>query len=203
MRHLVVITFAMMLFGCVQRKAEVQNINDSIAEADTVPKDVLGGGVVDLAAPSTSDATRDSLFISDSVFSQLTKDFYSNARQVQVKHFGGGDCEGWFKRFVMDTDTFTVDCMYCGEYGFSNAQFINRKDSILMVRIFDVDNLIPDYSVSEMIYTFKGEVLTLSVRSKTINDTYNSEISFGDSSFDVKTIFNSQKEYSEMKKMLK
>jgi hypothetical protein len=119
------------------------------------------------------DVDSDSLLAASADKSKLA-DFITNGTKIEEKEYGGGDCDGKFKRFVLDEDTLTIDKYDCGDYGFGNTGFVSNHDSLRYVREYKIEWFPGDeeneYNVSETIYEFTANKLTKRTRTKSIKD---------------------------------
>lgn len=60
--------------------------------------------------------------------------------EMAQQPYGGGDCWGKVRRFVLDEDTLTIDKHSCGEYGFGNTVFLKTGDSLRLVATYEVEH---------------------------------------------------------------
>ncbi|MBT1696021.1 hypothetical protein KK083_03975 [Fulvivirgaceae bacterium PWU4] len=60
--------------------------------------------------------------------------------EMAQQPYGGGDCWGKVRRFVLAGDTLTIDKHSCGEHGFGNTVFLKTGDSLRMVVTYEVDH---------------------------------------------------------------
>lgn len=60
--------------------------------------------------------------------------------EIAQQPYGGGDCQGKVRRFVLAEDTLTIDKHSCGEYGFENVVFLKTGDSLKLVATYKVDH---------------------------------------------------------------
>jgi hypothetical protein len=64
----------------------------------------------------------------------------TRGREIEGQPYGGGDCWGKVRRFVLDNDTLTIDKYKCGEHGFGNKVFIKEGDSLKLAVTYRIDH---------------------------------------------------------------
>lgn len=146
----------------------------------------------------------DSLLLSHSDFEKIILTFRVQGTKIKEKEYGGGDCWGRYKRFLLNGDTLTINKNSCGDYGFSNSQFLTKGDSISIVRKFEMqwsaDSTETKFIVLEQIYTFKEGQLTINEKTKTILDWKGYDLK--ELPFKSRTT-NGQQEYTDLKNELR
>ena len=170
MKHrFLLIVICSLTFFCSPEKKENQETLESVAKiksTDSIRTEV------DYYAESLiyRDANSDSLIIGSNDLIDLINSFKQTGKLITAKKYGGGDYSGKFRIFSEGSDTLIVDKNNSGEYGFGNAQYLIRKDSLKYVRKYRLES---DYGynkhlIKENIFKFYNGRVVLLERSKTI-----------------------------------
>ena len=143
----------------------------------------------------------DSLLLDNGDFGNLIPLYRTKGKLVKEKEYGSDDCAGKYKQFELNGGRLTINKSSCGDYGFSNSQFLIKNDSLLQVRkyevLWNVANKEFELGITEQIFFFNAGRLTLKERHKTVSDWIG---------FDLREVpFNSNsivghKEYDNLKK---
>lgn len=194
----------MVLLSCskTDRPIEIDAKNTVEKKWDTL--NVKGNAVDNYSAAIIyTDTDSDSLLLDNQDFDNLIPLYRTKGKLIKVETYGGGDCEGKYKEFDLNGERLTINKSSCGDYGFSNSQFLMRGDSLLRARKYDVQwNVVNkefELDIIEQIFLFNVGRLTLKERKKSVNDWIG---------FDLKDIpfksslIDGNKEYANLKKEL-
>lgn len=142
----------------------------------------------------------DSLVLDLPDLKQIIKSFTSG-QKVREKEYGAGDYFGKFRVYANKSDTLIVDKGDGGEYGFDNAQYLKKNDSIVLYRQYKFENTYwaKVDSITETVVKFKKGSMILTQRA--MSSSALSKLYFGNIKFD--TIHaNATIKYKQLKERL-
>jgi hypothetical protein len=192
------------LIGCSRPNGQIETINaDTLYKASSLDTLRVLKNTIDNFSKSIvySDIDSDSLLIYNKDLEDLILLYKREGKLVNEKRYEGSDCAGKYRQFRFNNNQLTINKSSCGDYGFSNSQFLMNGDSLLTVRKYEALWMVTskdfEMVITEQIFFFNAGSLTLKEREKTVSDWVG---------FDLKNIpFNSSmilghKEYDELKK---
>lgn len=164
----------LIICACGQNKSSIkEEMVDSTEQVSSIDQsldilikdDLLWKGYrsLDSDSLSTNDRTSDSILVV----------FIQNGEMTEKKSYSGGDCEGLYKVYSTKDKNFTliVDKFDCGDYGFSNNQYLTNRDSIVFFREFIVNWYNREiYDATERIITFNNGKTLIKERSVPISE---------------------------------
>jgi hypothetical protein len=137
---------------------------DHQTTADTVGTDYYA------ASEIYREADSDSLIIRSNELTNIIHSFRQSGKMVTSKEYGAGDYYGKFKIFVRNEDTLVIDKNDSGEYGFGNAQYLIKEDSLKYIRKYILESVYGEniHMIKESIFKFESSSTISLERSKTI-----------------------------------
>jgi len=117
----------------------------------------------------------------------------------------GDNCESW--KTIINKQENTALYLFKGdggEYGFSNDQFLLKKDSLVYARNFTVgiegwptDSTATKWKIKEVIYRFQGERPSITTRTVFTKDPDHFDFTLRGAKAEIKTHFDFNKTYKE------
>lgn len=186
---LLVLALTTFMTGCIKKQAKIDN---SKIKADTLIKKTNAqipfensDSVKQKADKFFNDESRDINNFASKIYNELFDSLniqFTNNKEVQTT-IKNNLCAGdYCLSYKILKDNQNKSALYlfkadCGEYGFSNDQFLLKNDSLVSVRNFKIE--IKDFptetsptiwSIEENIYKFSKTTVTIKSRKKLVKD---------------------------------
>jgi hypothetical protein len=133
MKRVFILLMAIGLFNCTRTKNEDSSLSAKVDSSQNVKADDFYS-----ISKTYGDVESDGLLFPTDIISKV-KRFRVNGRELKGQPYGGGDCWGKIRRYVLDNDTLTIDKHNCGEYGFGNKLFLKKADSLVLAVTYAID----------------------------------------------------------------
>jgi hypothetical protein len=123
------------LYSCTR----TQTADSSVSATKGSPQSVTTSDFYSISK-TYGDIESDSLLFPTEVMQKVK---YLRVWGIEIKGqpYGGGDCWGKIKRYVLEKDTLTIDKHNCGEHGFGNKVFLKKGDSLTLAVTYEIDQL--------------------------------------------------------------
>jgi len=156
------------LFSCTRIQTDDSSLSATVDNSQSVTTNDFYS-----ISKTYGDVESDSLLFPSEVM-QKVKSHRARGREIKGQPYGGGDCWGKIKRYLLDEDTLTIDKHNCGDYGFGNKVFLKKGDSLILTVTYKIDQLHDEKGASfkELleIVEFKANEFMIKTSVETITD---------------------------------
>ncbi len=178
----------LMVLGCNQRPSDVRNKGQiDSTTSEILPTDSAAAQKNYLKSIIHRDFDNDSLLIDLPELKRTVRSIVLKSKKVEEKNYGAGDYYGKYRVYAYKFDTLIIDKGDGGDYGFGNALYLKRNDSLILYRKYELTSMFSDsgqtQEVTEQIVAFKNGSMTLTQRQMTTKDWC--ELNFGLIKFDT------------------